>query len=51
MSETKQFTLAEVKEHITNKSAYFVIHNNVYDVTEFLNEVMTYIWAPLIYIL
>lgn len=36
---SKQFTLAEVAEHNTNKSTWIIIHNNVYDVTEFLNEV------------
>lgn len=39
MSEEKLFTLAEVAKHNTNKSARFVIHNKVYDVTAFLNEV------------
>jgi cytochrome b5 len=37
--ETKLFTLAQVKEHHTNKSAWLAIHNQVYDVTAFLNEV------------
>lgn len=39
MSEYKQYTLAEVATHNSNKSVWFVIHNNIYDVTEFLNEV------------
>ncbi|XP_055390618.1 cytochrome b5 [Condylostylus longicornis] len=34
----KEYTLAEVLEHNSNKSTWLVIHNNVYDVTEFLNE-------------
>ncbi|XP_037030399.1 cytochrome b5-like [Bradysia coprophila] len=38
MSEFKQYSLAEVAKHNSNKSVWFVIHNNVYDVTEFLNE-------------
>uniref|UniRef100_A0A336LQE5 Cytochrome b5 n=2 Tax=Culicoides sonorensis TaxID=179676 RepID=A0A336LQE5_CULSO len=36
--ETKLFTLAEVAQHNTNRSTWLCIHNNVYDVTEFLNE-------------
>lgn len=36
--ETKQYTLAEVKKHIDTQSSWVVIHNNVYDLTEFLNE-------------
>lgn len=39
MSETKLYTLAEVSKHNTNKSVWLVIHNSIYDVTEFLNEV------------
>nr|CAI5817370.1 unnamed protein product [Callosobruchus analis] len=35
---TKQFALEEVKKHSDNKSTWVVIHNNVFDVTEFLNE-------------
>lgn len=38
MSEVKTYSLAEVKAHNTNKSTWIVIHNNIYDVTEFLNE-------------
>lgn len=34
----KKYTLAEVKSHNDSKSNWIVIHNNVYDVTEFLNE-------------
>lgn len=35
----KQFTLAEIAKFNDNKKACIIIHNNVYDVTEFLNEV------------
>ncbi|XP_044730569.1 cytochrome b5 [Chrysoperla carnea] len=35
---TKEYTMAEVKQHIDSKSSWFVIHNSVYDVTAFLNE-------------
>lgn len=45
MSEYKQYTLAEVATHNSNKSVWFVIHNNIYDVTEFLNEVKCG-WRP-----
>lgn len=38
MSTTKTYTLAEVKGHNDSKSSWIVIHNNVYDVTQFLNE-------------
>ncbi|XP_070504963.1 cytochrome b5-like [Chironomus tepperi] len=38
MSETKLFSLKEVASNNSNKSAYLVIHNSVYDVTNFLNE-------------
>lgn len=38
MSETKLYSLAEVKNHNTNKSTWLVIHNSIYDVTPFLNE-------------
>lgn len=34
----KQYTLEEVKKHNDNKSSWIVIHNNVYDVTKFLND-------------
>lgn len=36
---TQEFTYEEIQKHKDNKSAYIVIHNNVYDVTPFLNEV------------
>jgi len=35
---SKQFTTAEVQKHNDNQSSWIIIHNNVYDVTEFLNE-------------
>lgn len=38
MSETTLYTLSQVKEHHTNKSAWLAIHNSVFDVTQFLNE-------------
>lgn len=37
--ETKTFTRAEVAKHNTNKDTWLLIHNNIYDVTAFLNEV------------
>lgn len=45
----KQFTLAEVKKHIDSTSSWIVIHNNVYDVTEFLNEVIIYALTYIFY--
>ena len=32
------YTLDEIKKHNTKNDCWIVIHNNVYDVTEFLNE-------------
>jgi len=37
--ETKTFTRAEVAKHNTNKDTWLLIHNSIYDVTAFLNEV------------
>ncbi|XP_067652794.1 cytochrome b5-like isoform X3 [Haliotis asinina] len=34
----KTYRLSEVKEHKDSKSAWLVIHNQVYDVTKFLEE-------------
>ncbi|CAD7013647.1 cytochrome b5 [Ceratitis capitata] len=34
----KVFTREEVSKHNTNKNTWLIIHNNVYDVSEFLNE-------------
>ncbi|XP_068147516.1 cytochrome b5 [Drosophila tropicalis] len=36
--EQKTYTRAEVAKHNTNKDTWLLIHNNIYDVTEFLNE-------------
>lgn len=35
----KLYSLSDIANHNTNKSAWIVIHNNIYDVTAFLNEV------------
>ncbi|CAH1173567.1 unnamed protein product [Phaedon cochleariae] len=35
---TTQYSFSDVKAHNDNKSTWIVIHNNVYDVTSFLNE-------------
>lgn len=39
-SETsvKLYSLADVAKHNTNQSAWIIIHNNIYDLTGFLNE-------------
>lgn len=37
--EVKLFSLAEVGKHNSNRSSWITIHNDVYDVTQFLNEV------------
>lgn len=39
--QIKYYTLAEVATHKTNNDVWMVIHNNVYNVTDFLNEVQT----------
>lgn len=40
-SETsvKTYSLADIATHNSNQSSWIVIHNNIYDVTKFLNEV------------
>ncbi|RZC33114.1 cytochrome b5 [Asbolus verrucosus] len=35
---TAEYSFADVKKHNDNQSTWIVIHNNVYDVTAFLNE-------------
>jgi len=35
---SKRFTLEEVAGHNSKKSAFLLIHNNVYDITKFLEE-------------
>ena len=42
VSDTKVFSLEEVKKHAkggSEKEVWMVIHDNVYDVTKFLDEV------------
>lgn len=36
---TKTFTLAEIEKHNEKNSAWLLIHNAVYDVTKFMEEV------------
>jgi len=38
MAETKQYSLAEIAKRNSHEEAWIVIHNNVYNLTEFLNE-------------
>lgn len=38
-SSVKTYALAEIAKHNSNNSSWIVIHNNIYDVTAFLNEV------------
>ena len=38
-TEVKTYTLAEVRQHKDAKSLWIAISDNVYDVTEFLDEV------------
>jgi len=37
------FTRAEVAKHTDSKDVWLIIHNNVYDVTSFINQVGTFI--------
>ena len=39
MSEVKIYTLEEIAQHNEKKSVWIVIHDSVYDVTPFLDEV------------
>lgn len=41
-TEVKTYSLQEVAEHNEKKSVWIVVHDNVYDVTPFLDEVS---WA------
>jgi len=36
--ENKRYSYEEIKKHNDNHSTWIVIHNDVYDVTKFLNE-------------
>jgi len=38
MASVKQFTYQDVAEHNTKKDLYCVIHDNVYDITKFVDE-------------
>lgn len=40
---TTQYSFADVQKHNDNRSTWVVIHNNIYDVTAFLNEVNTFL--------
>lgn len=43
-TELKKLTRAEVNEHNSNKSAWVIIGNKVYNVTKFLDEVWWFIF-------
>lgn len=38
MSETKEFTFADVAEHTGKKDLYMVIHDKVYNSSSFVDE-------------
>mmetsp|Transcript_12654 Transcript_12654/g.27386 ORF Transcript_12654/g.27386 Transcript_12654/m.27386 type:complete len:132 (+) Transcript_12654:137-532(+) len=38
MAADKVYSLADVKQHTTDKSCWLVVHGKVYDVTDFLEE-------------
>lgn len=38
-TETKIFRIEEVKKHNSVKSSWVIIHNKVYDITKFLEDV------------
>lgn len=35
---SQQYTISEVKKHKNSKSAWMIVHNNVYDVTNYIYE-------------
>ena len=39
MSSQKVIRLSEIKEHNNSKSIWIIVHDKVYDVTKFLDEV------------
>ena len=45
----KEFRLSEVKAHNDAKSCYLVVHNKVYDVTRFLEEVSLFTAKPTLF--
>lgn len=42
MAELKTYSLEEVNQHNEKKSVWIIIHDAVYDVTPFLDEVPIY---------
>lgn len=40
--ELKEIRASEVAQHKDKKSTWIIIHDNIYDVTEFLDEVTKY---------
>lgn len=38
-SSEKTYSLAEVAKHNSSQSTWIIIHNNIYDLSSFLNEV------------
>lgn len=44
MESEKVYRLEEVKKHNNVKSAWMIIHNKVYDITKFLEEVSKFIF-------
>lgn len=47
--EIKTFTLTEVAEHNEKKSVWIIIHDCVYDVTPFLDEVCYFFFRILVF--
>ena len=39
MADNKVFRLDEIKAHNNGKSTWIIVHDKVYDVTKFLDEV------------
>lgn len=50
-AEAKIYSLAEVQKHKTSSSLWLVIHNKVYDVTQFLDEVSLILYSNVLTIL
>ncbi len=49
--ETTQYSLEEVAKHNEKKSVWLLIHDNVYDVTKFLEEVYFLLLLLLLFLL
>lgn len=47
MAENRVIRMSEVEQHNTGKSVWIVVHDKVYDVTKFLDEVSVTYRTPI----